>query len=170
MFWRHRDLLLSCDREDLLKTIEQIIQNSLPGQSITTGYPTPVTATHNAIALGRLADQVPDACTKIYIHSYEETDEHNSSSDSERALRLRIRHDKKGEREFVQEILPSVDAFCAGQFVVQQSEPLLAVLHSSSTVDVAIGVTIMLLARYFGAEGDLMDNGGTTSKSDAVVP
>ena len=106
----------------------------------------------------------------IYIHSNEETDEQNSSSDLERTLRLRIRHDKKGEREFVQEILPSVDAFCGRQFAVQQSEPQLAILHSPSTVDVAIGVTIMLLARYFGAEGDLMDNGGTTSMSNAIVP
>lgn len=170
MFWRHHDLLLSCDREDLLKTIEQIIENSLPGQSITTSYPTPITAARNAIVLGRLADQVPDAYAMIYIHSYEETDQQNLSSGQERALRLRIRHDKKGEREFVQEILPSVDAFCARQFAVQQSEPQLAILHSSSTVDVAIGVTVMLLARYFGAEGDLMDNGGTTSKSNAVVP
>ena len=170
MFWRHHDLLLSCDHDDLLKTIEQIVHNSLPGQSTTASYPTLITATQNAIALGRLLDQVPNACAMIYIHSNEETDEQNASSDLERTLRLRIRHDKKGEREFVQEILPSVDAFCARQFAVQQSEPQLAILHSSSTVDVAIGVTIMLLARYFGAEGDLMDNGGTTSMSNAIVP
>ena len=169
MFWRHHDLLLSCDRESLLTTIEQIIQHNLPGQSITTSYPTPIAVTQNAIALGRLADQVPEAFSKIYIHSCEETDQHNLSSDSERALRLQIRHDKKGEREFVQEILPAVDAFCARQFVVQQSEPQLAVLHSSSTIDVAIGVTIMVLARYFGAEGNLMDNGGTISKLNAVI-
>jgi len=152
-----------------LATIEQIIQSSLPGQSITTSYPSFIAATQNAIALGRLADQVPEACAKIYIYSCEETDEHNLPLDSERALRLQVRHDKKGEREFVQEILPAVDAFCAKQFVVQQSESQLAVLHSSSTVDVAIGVTIMLLARYFGAEGDLIDNGGTISKLDSMA-
>jgi hypothetical protein len=169
MFWEHHGLLLSCDRENLLTTIEQIVQNSVPRQSITTSYPTPIAATQNAIALGRLTDQVPKACAKIHILSYEETDEPNLSSDSERMLRLRIRHDKKGEREFVQDILPAVDAFCARQFMVQQPELELVVLHSSSTVDVSIGVTIMLLARYFGAEGELMDNGGAIGKLNAVI-
>ena len=153
-----------------MKTIEQVIQNGLPSQSNTTSYPTPITATQNAIALGKLADQVPNACAMIYIHSYEEIDEQSPSLGLERALRLCIRHDKKGEREFVQVILPSVDAFCARQFAMQHSEPQLAILHSSSTIDAAIGVTIMLLARYFGAEGELMDNGGITSMSNVVVP
>ena len=170
MFWGNRDLLLSCDRESLSIMIEKVIQSGGPGQSITMSCPTPIAAVQNAISLGRLADQVPKACTTIHIHSYEETDEHVLSSDSESALRLRVRHDKKGEWEFVQEILPAVDAFCARQFVAQRSEPQLAVLHSSSTVDVAIGVTIMLLARFFGAEGELMGNGGTMSKLNAVTP
>jgi len=170
MFWEHHDLLLSCDRESLLTTIEQITQNSVPGQSIATGYPTPIAATQNAIALGRLADQVPKAFSTIYIYSCEENDEHDLSSDSERALQLRIRQDKKGERDFVQEMLPAVDAFCAKQFLVQQSESQLAVLHSPSTVDVAIGVTIMVLARYFGADGELLGNGGKMSKLNTTVP
>ena len=170
MFWEHRNLLLSCDRENLLKTIEQLTHNGVSGQSIATSYPTLIAAAQNAIALGMLASQVPKACAKIYIRPHEEDDEHNLSSDSERALRLRIRHGKKGEREFVQEVLPAVDTFCAKQLMMQQSELRLAVLCSTASVDVAIGVTVMVLARYFGTEGERLDNGGTTSKPDAPTP
>ena len=169
MFWEHHDLLLSCDRESLPATIEQITQKGVLCQSIATSYPTPIAATQNAIALGTLADQVPKACTKIYIRLYEENDDNGLSTGSERALRLRIRQDKKGGKEFVQEILPAVDSFCAKQFMVHQSESQLTVLHSSSAVDVAIGVTIMVLARYFGAEGELLDN-GTMSKLNTAIP
>jgi hypothetical protein len=170
MFWQHHDLLLSCDRESLLTTIEQITQRSLSGYGTAAGYPIPIAATQNAIALGKLTDQVPTTCTIIHIHSYEESDEHDLSLDSERALRLRIRHDKNGEREFVQVNLPAVDAFCAKQFTEQRSELQLAVLHSSSTVDVAIGITIMVLARYFGVEGEPLGDGGTMSKPNAAIP
>lgn len=167
MFWEHHDLLLSCERESLSTTIEQITQSSMSGQSIATSCPTPIAATQNAIALGTLADQVPKACAKIYISS---CDENDLSTGSERVLRLRTRQDKRGGKEFVQEILPAVDDFCAKQFMVYQSEPQLTILHSSSSVDVAIGVTIMVLARYFGAEGELLDNRSTTSKLNAAVP
>lgn len=170
MFWEHRDLLLSSDRESLSITIEQITQNGLLGQKTPTSHPTPIASTQNAIALGTLADQVPKACAMVYIRSCEENDDNDLSTGSERVLRLRIRRDKKGGKEFVQEILPAVDTFCARQYMVHQSEPRLTVLHSSAAVDVAIGVTIMVLARYFGAEGEFLDNGGTMSKLNPTIP
>lgn len=170
MFWEHHDLLLSCERESLSTAIEQITQSSTLGQSIATSYPTPIVATQNAIALGTLADQVPKACAKIYISSCDENDENDLSTSSERVLRLRTRQDKKGGKKFVQEILPAVDDFCAKQFMLCQSESQLTILHSSSSVDVAIGVTIMVLARYFGAEGEFLDNRSTMSKLNAAVP
>jgi hypothetical protein len=169
MFWEHHDLLLSCDRESLLATIEQITKNGASSQDIATSCPTPIAATQNAVALGRLADQVPKGCIRIHIRSYEENNQCDISSDHERALELWIKHDKQWEREFVQEILPAVDAFCAKEFAMQQSKPQLAVLHSSSTVDAAIGVTVMVLARYFGVEGDLLYDSGTIGKLSTTI-
>ncbi|KAF4598796.1 hypothetical protein EYR38_007204 [Pleurotus pulmonarius] len=167
IFWRHHKELLGAPRSELSALVESLVRNPLPAES-NKAPPTTISHLRGRILICALADLLFQPSGEI-VHEDDtsyllvtadqkpvdvergETQPTQQNGDG-RLLHLRVPSGKKGQYQFLQDILPRAMGF-VGHELEQRRKVCIA---CETGKDVSVGIALAAAQKYFDDDGTLI--------------
>jgi tRNA A64-2'-O-ribosylphosphate transferase len=168
LFWRHRKTLLEAERAELPALVARLVADSVRAHDADKCAPTPISRVHGRLLVCAVVDlpetwnQDTDTDTAYVVVAGVGTGTAEVSiPDGVPVLRIEAWAGKKGQFQFLQDILPRATAF----FRAQLKAGRLVCAACDSGADFSVGIALAALQLFFDDAGELVGLDGDTNQT-----